>query len=210
MDSISVPTTVYLTQHNTLREMIDYMNDYLSLYLNIIVDDAYCTFKLKNPDYFLILGEGLRFRTQVQQSVITPWDKSPTSAFPVNLSASIPTNPYVVIVPKCYPHETHVIREKYKLCSRKAVLSTLSKYMDVYYEHNTLTLLPVDPTKLYVFSEPLHLYLPSRQAGLYISPTRLNWTGMYHIDFKESWQLYVYDMTYMYVYPPVPKTHLRG
>ena len=186
MDPISVPTTVYLTQYNTLREMIDYMNDYLSRYLNITVDDAYCTFKVLNPDYFLILGEGLRSRTQIQQSVLTPWDKSPTSAFPVNLSASIFPKPYVIIVPKSYTHETHVIREKMQLYSRKAVLNTLSKYMDVYYEHDTLTLLPVDPRKLYVFSEPLHLYLPSRQAGLYISPTRLNWTGMCHIDFKEG------------------------
>ena len=203
------PTKVYLANHNTLCEMIKYINDYLSPFLNIRVQETYCTVKVLHPDYFIILSEALTFTLHLPQTVITPWDKLPLSTSSVHLSAPLPTNQFVILIPKSFPHETHLIRGYYQSCMRDNVLRSLSKYMDVFYEKDTLTLLPLDPTKLYVFSKPLHLYLPLPQSGLYISPLRHHWMEMCHIDFKESWTLYIYDLRRINVYPTVPKTQLR-
>ena len=203
------PTKVYLVAHSTLREMIEYINGYLSSFLNINVQEAYCTVTVKHPNCFIILSEALTFTLHLPQTVLTPWDKSASSTFPINLSLSLPGNQYVILIPKSFPHEAHLIRGYYQSCAREKVLCSLSKYMDVFYEKDILTLLPLDPTKLYIFSKGLHLYLPFPQSGLYVSPLHHHWMEMCHIDFKEPWTLYIYDLKHIDVYPTVSKTQLR-
>ena len=188
------PSKIYLPNHKPLREVMQHLNQRLSSFLNITVDNAYCTFKVVDDDFLILLSDGLSFATHLCQTILTPWDKSSTSMSPIDLSVSLPTNQYVLLIPKTFPHETYLIRSYYEACSLSTIARKLSKFFDVYQTNETITLIPISSFKLYVFSKPLHLYLPFKQSGVYLSPEHNRLNEICHIDFKDEWTIFIYDM----------------
>ena len=199
INTVSFPTKVYLKDRLTLRETLHDINHMFPNLLEVTCHGSIYTWKINNPVYLVILSDALSTAMDLAQNVITPWDKSPKSCSPVKDTQRLPPNQYLMIIPTLFTHQVHTIRKLYEPFSRERIFNTLSKYMDITYDANHITVSPRDPTKLYVFSKGLHFLAPFHQAGFYLTPVRHRWSGFLHYAIDESYKLAIYPLDTLHV-----------
>lgn len=191
----NVPTKIYLKDHSTLHDMLSYINSYFTNLIQVTLKENVCTWKVIHPCYIFVLSDALSFATHLEQQVLTPWDKSPSSCSPVDYTQQLPSNQSIIIISTFSSHSSYNLHQPYETFSLNKVLKKLDNYVDVFDDGTDISIFPRSPTNLCIMSKTLHDFLPFNQAGVYLGPLRGKWKGMLHIDLRQSFYLAIYNLS---------------
>lgn len=194
------PTKICLRSWPTLRDTLVYIGETFKNLLKVTWNKTHCTWKVINSNYLVILSNPLRHAVCLWQDVLTPWDKSAKNCSPVDYEQTLPSDQYMIFVPKSYKHTSYQFKDDYEVFSCDKLLKFMRMHGTVEYDQKILRLGAPDESYCHVFSEALHTLLPFNQAGTCANTLRRQWDGKCNVEVNTKWILHVYHLSDMTVY----------
>ena len=184
------------------KEIQNKFKNILELKLN--GGNAYCTWLVKNPNYFLILSQSIRAFFNIFVDVLTPWDVHSSNYYGITDHATLPTEAedmFIILVPLTYNRRDILLKDVNEVISAETLRDRFNTrvpkdiarvtfdekthHFRVYKEANPHALL---------YSKDLLIAFSHRKGGLYNKGEQQFWGYDFSRGFKPSWYVSIYNI----------------
>ena len=200
----SLPTSneIFAAVDEVCTEIRDKFKNLLELKLSS--ENHYCTWHVKNPNYFLIVSQSMRVMFNLFVDVFTSWDTHPSNYYPIHGDGTLPTEAedmFIILVPLNYNRKDILLKEANEVISAESLRDRFNTRVpkdiaSVTFDEKThhFRVFKHNDHRALLYSEDLLVAFAHRQGGLYASGKQQFWGYNFDRGFKLPWYVSIYDI----------------
>ena len=174
------------------------------LEVKLTAENKYCTWYVKNHDYFVIISQSMKNMFNLFVDVFTPWDTHPANYYPIDGNAAIPTEAedmFIVLVPLTYNRKDILLKEANEVISAETLRDRFNMRIpkdmaSVTFDESThhFRVYKQNDHHALLYSEDLLVAFAHRQGGLYSKGEQQFWGYYFDRGFKPPWYVSIYNI----------------